>query len=142
MGSPTNAQPPGPGTTCASLHRATASTTDRRSGWAPSVAAAPSGVVTAPSGAYPAPSTSNVRSAVRTTRAVISFLVSVPVLSEQIVVTAPSVSTDGRRRVIALRRAICWTPSASVMVTSAGSPSGTAATANPIDADRSSSTEK
>ena len=43
-------------------------------------------------------------------RTVISFLVSVPVLSEQIVVTEPSVSTAGSLRVIALRRAICCTP--------------------------------
>ena len=39
---------------------------------------------------------------------------------------------------MALRRAICWTPSASVMVTSAGSPSGIAATAKPMVAEISS----
>ncbi len=53
-------------------------------------------------------------------RTVISFLVSVPVLSEQTVVTEPSASTAGSLRVIALRRAICCTPIASVIVTSAG----------------------
>ncbi len=93
-------------------------------------------------GAYPAPATANVRPLVRTVRAVISFFVSVPVLSEQIVVTEPSVSTAGSLRVIARRRAICCTPSASVIVTSAGRPSGTAATAKPIDAEMSSGTVK
>ena len=72
-------------------------------------------------------------------RAVISLRVSVPVLSEQITVTDPSASTAGSLRVIALRRAICCTPSASVTVTTAGRPSGMAATANPIAAEISSS---
>ena len=72
-------------------------------------------------------------------RAVISFWVSVPVLSEQIVVTDPRVSTAAILRVMALRRAICCTPSARVMVTSAGRPSGTAATAKPMAAEISSS---
>ena len=72
-------------------------------------------------------------------RTVISFLVSVPVLSEQTVVTEPSASTAGSLRVMALRRAICCTPIARVIVTSAGSPSGIAATAKPIVAEMSSS---
>ena len=62
---------------------------------------------------------------------VISFLVSVPVLSEQITVTEPSVSTAGRRRMMALRRAMRCTPMASTMVMMAGRPSGIAATAMP-----------
>ena len=77
-----------------------------------------------------------------TVRAVISFFVSVPVLSEQMVVTDPSVSTAGSLRVMARRRAICCTPRARVIVTRAGRPSGTAATAKPIDAETSSGTEK
>ncbi len=75
---------------------------------------------------------------VRTSRTVISFWVSVPVLSEQIVDTEPSVSTAAILRVIARRWAICCTPSASVMVTSAGRPSGIAATAKPMVAEMSS----
>ena len=57
------------------------------------------------------------------------FWVSVPVLSEATTVVLPSVSTAGRCRMIAWRRAIRWTPMASAIVTTAGSPSGTAATA-------------
>ena len=73
--------------------------------------------------------------AVTTVRTVISLVVRVPVLSEQIRVTEPSVSTAGSLRMIAFRRAICWTPSAKVMVTNAGKPSGIAATAKPMEAE-------
>jgi hypothetical protein len=64
--------------------------------------------------------------------------VSVPVLSEQMTVTEPSVSTALSLRVIALRRAMRCTPSASVIVRIAGSPSGMAATAKPMAARNSS----
>ena len=57
-----------------------------------------------------------------------------PVLSEQMTVTAPSVSTAGRRRTIALRRAMRRTPIASATVMIAGSASGIAATAMPTAA--------
>ncbi len=60
--------------------------------------------------------------------------VSVPVLSEQMRATDPSVSTAGRRRTMALRAAMRWTPIASVMVMSAGSPSGIIDTAMPVTA--------
>ena len=60
---------------------------------------------------------------------VILFSVSVPVLSEQMTVTEPSVSTAGSFRISALRFSIFCAPSASAMVTTAGKPSGTAATA-------------
>ncbi len=63
------------------------------------------------------------------TTAVIRFSVSVPVLSLQMTVTAPSVSTAVSLRMSALRRSMRRAPSASAMVTTAGSPSGTAATA-------------
>ena len=66
---------------------------------------------------------------VHTSRTVIWFLVRVPVLSEQITEAQPRVSTAGRRLMMALRRAIRPTPTASTMVTMAGSPSGMAATA-------------
>lgn len=57
-------------------------------------------------------------------RTVISLRVSVPVLSVQITEVAPSVSTAGSLRITALRAAIRCTPIASVMVMTAGSPSG------------------
>ena len=63
-------------------------------------------------------------------RAVILFSVSVPVLSEQITEVEPSVSTAGRRLTIALRRAISRVPIDSRAVTTAGSPVGIAATAS------------
>ncbi len=58
------------------------------------------------------------------------FWVSVPVLSVQITVVLPSVSTTGRRRTTVRRRAIRATPMARVMVTAAGRPSGIAPTAS------------
>ena len=68
--------------------------------------------------------------AVTTTRTVISFFVSVPVLSDAMTLAEPSVSTAARWRTIALRFAMRCTPSESTAVTIAGSPSGTAATAS------------
>jgi hypothetical protein len=67
---------------------------------------------------------------VTTTRTVISFFVSVPVLSEAITFAEPSVSTAARWRTMAFRFAIRCTPSESTVVTTAGKPSGTAATAS------------
>ena len=58
--------------------------------------------------------------------------VSVPVLSVQIVVAEPSVSTAVRRRTSTCFAAMRRTPSASATVTSTASPSGTAATASEI----------
>jgi len=65
---------------------------------------------------------------------IISMSVSVPVLSEQIRDTEPSVSTAGNRRMMALRWAMRCTPMASVIVMSAGSPSGMSDTAMPTTA--------
>jgi hypothetical protein len=65
--------------------------------------------------------------------------VSVPVSSEQMTETDPSVSTAGRRRMMALRAAMRRTPIARVMVSTAGSPSGMAATAMPTTAMKASS---
>ena len=53
----------------------------------------------------------------------------VPVLSAQITLAQPSVSTDANLRSNTWRFSIRWTPIASVIVTMAGSPSGIAATA-------------
>ena len=61
---------------------------------------------------------------------VISLRVSVPVLSEQMVVVEPSVSTAGSLRMTARRAAMRCTPMASAMVTMAGRPSGIAPTAS------------
>ena len=57
-------------------------------------------------------------------------MVNVPVLSEQITVVQPKVSTDGNERTIACLAAIFIVPSAKHVVTTAGNPSGIAATAN------------
>ena len=68
-------------------------------------------------------------SSVTMRQAVISLRVSVPVLSEQITVVAPRVSTAGRRRTMAWRAAMRCTPMARVMVMTAGRLSGTMPTA-------------
>ncbi len=74
--------------------------------------------------------------AVRTATTVISFLVSVPVLSVQITATEPSVSTAGSWRMMALLRAMACTPSASTMVVTEGRPSGMMATATPTHSEK------
>jgi hypothetical protein len=65
-------------------------------------------------------------------RTVISSLVKVPVLSEQMTDTLPSASTAVSRRISAWRCTMRCTPMASEMVTTAGSASGTTATASAI----------
>mmetsp|Transcript_38881 Transcript_38881/g.67262 ORF Transcript_38881/g.67262 Transcript_38881/m.67262 type:complete len:202 (+) Transcript_38881:628-1233(+) len=62
----------------------------------------------------------------------ILFSVSVPVLSEQITLTLPRVSTAGRDFTIALEPAMTLTPMAKVTVMQEGRPSGMAATATPM----------
>ena len=62
-------------------------------------------------------------------RTVISPRVRVPVLSLQMTVVLPSVSTDGIVRTIALRLAMRRTVNASATVMIAGRPEGIAATA-------------
>ena len=57
-------------------------------------------------------------------------VVSVPVLSVQITVAQPRVSTAGNLRTRTCRAAMRCTPTASAIVTTAGSPSGTAAMAS------------
>ena len=68
--------------------------------------------------------------AVTTARTVISFWVSVPVLSLAMTVAEPSVSTAASRRTIALRFAMRCMPSESTTVVTAARPSGTAETAS------------
>ena len=65
-------------------------------------------------------------------RTVISFWVSVPVLSVQMTVVQPSVSTAERRLISALRLAMRCTPMARDSVTVGSSPSGTKATIMPM----------
>lgn len=59
----------------------------------------------------------------------ISFVVRVPVLSEQITVVQPNVQTLGNFRMIAFYFAILLAPNARQVVMTAGNPSGMAATA-------------
>ena len=68
-----------------------------------------------------------------TSTTVISFFVNVPVLSEQITLLLPNVSTAGNLRIMLLFFAIFVTPSDNIIVTIAGNPSGIAATASPTD---------
>ena len=84
--------------------------------------------------------TSTSPEAVTTFSTVISFFVSVPVLSEQMTDADPSVSTEDSFCTIARCRAIRCTPSASTTDSTAGSPSGTAATAS--DTPRSSTVDE
>ena len=72
-------------------------------------------------------------SLLHTRRTRISFCVSVPVLSEQITLAVPRVSTAGSCRIIACFLAIFCTPYASVNVTITVKVSGTAATAKEIE---------
>jgi hypothetical protein len=65
-------------------------------------------------------------------RTVISSFVSVPVLSEQMTETLPSVSIAGRRRTSALRFTIRCAASVSEIVVTAGRASGTTATASAV----------
>ena len=74
-------------------------------------------------------SRSNSRPAAHTRTIVISPEVSVLVLSVHTTVVEPRVSTAGRRRTSACRRAIRRMPTASAIVATAGRASGTAATA-------------
>ena len=83
-----------------------------------------------PSGPYPVPVSSASAPAVTTRRIVISLRVSVPVLSEQMTDADPRVSTDESVFTMAPRWARRCTPSASTTVSTAGNPSGTAATAS------------
>ena len=63
----------------------------------------------------------------------ILFCVRVPVLSEQITLLLPKVSTAGSFLIIVFFLAIFVTPIESIIVTIAGSPSGIAATASPTE---------
>ena len=91
-----------------------------------------------PFGSYPTPSTAySARSpepraspTTHTRVAVIAFVVNVPVLSLQITDVHPNVSTLGNVLTIAFCFAIFLVPSARHVVTTAGSPSGIAATAS------------
>lgn len=90
------------------------------------------------SGSYDFSSTSNIFKSLivdpiyPSLTAHIWFLVNVPVLSEQITVVQPKVSTDGNLLTIAFYAAIFLVPNAKQVVITAGRPSGIAATAKAI----------
>lgn len=84
----------------------------------------------APAFCSPVPVTENDSPPTRTAVTVMRFSVMVPVLSEQMTLAQPRVSTLCSRFTRALRFIIRLTASASAMVTVAGSPSGMAAMAN------------
>lgn len=80
----------------------------------------------APAGAYPTPLTTIARPpGSHKALTVISLRVNVPVLSLQMTVVDPRVSTAERRRMIAPRPAMRCMPTASAIVTATGKPSGT-----------------
>lgn len=87
-----------------------------------------------PSGRYPAPVTAIEFPSTYTCVTVISFLVRVPVLSEQMTLTDHSVSTDGSFLMSASLRTMRLTQRLRAIVTTAGKPSGIAATASATDA--------
>ena len=80
----------------------------------------------------------NLPAGVSTATTIISLRVNVPVLSVQITEIEPIASIAGSRRTMAWRRAMAWAPRASVIVITAGNPSGIAATATPTTAMNSS----
>ena len=81
-----------------------------------------------PVGLYPSPPTSKVSANVANAFTVIWFVVNVPVLSEQITVVEPSVSTAFICRMMARCRAMFRMPRDNVITRMIGSPSGTMAT--------------
>ena len=99
-----------------------------------STSARSSGVdrTTVPPGSYPASLATADPPGSHAVTIVIWFRVSVPVLSVQMNVVDPSVSTLSRLRTSTCRRAICSAPHASDKVTVGSRPSGTSATVTPM----------
>ena len=86
---------------------------------------------TSATGSYPRPSMTARPPGIQTSTTIIWFWVRVPVLSVQMNVVEPSVSTASRCRTRALRAAMRWAPTASDIVTVGSSPQGTTATVTP-----------
>ncbi len=128
VGSPSTVQPSWPWISRASLQSSPARS---RSSSGPGSTTSPP-ERKRPKGSYPAPSTVISPAGVQTRSTVIWFSVRVPVLSVQITVVSPSVSTDESRRTSALRFAIRCVARASDSVTVGSRPSGTSATVTPI----------
>lgn len=82
-------------------------------------------------GSYPIPSRTAVPAGVQTSTMAMRFCVRALVLSVQMYVVAPSVSTASSCRTRALRSAISDAPRANDKVTVGSSPSGTSATLTP-----------
>ncbi len=87
-----------------------------------------------PTASYPVPVKLYSDPSKKISFTVISFLVIVPVLSEQITSTDPKVSTALSFLIRACFLAILCVPIAKEIVTTAGNPSGIAATASATDA--------
>ncbi len=131
VGSPTQRHRPCKASSRASPHSAAARSNGSTSASAPA-SSGRSDSSSVPPGAQPAFVAVRLRVNVRASRAVIWFVVIVPVLSEQITVVAPSVSTDSRCLTSAPRCAILVALIASESVSVGSSPSGTSATITPI----------
>jgi hypothetical protein len=125
MGSPCPTQPPSRWQTRPLEHRAATSAASRIAGRACASAR------TVPTGSYPTPSIAAEPSGVQTSSTDILFSVNVPVLSVQMKVVEPSVSTDSSLRTSACRAALRCAPIASASVTVGSKPSGTRATVTP-----------
>src|SRR3990167_4137194 len=89
-------------------------------------------MINSPFGSYPTQVTSISILSRNILRTLISPLVNVPVLSEQIILVEPRVSTLLNLLTKALRLTIRLVPKARQMVITAGNASGTAATAKAI----------
>ena len=131
VGSPRTVQSPSVSSRAASLHNMAIRAISASTGWSPGLTAA-SPIANDPEGSYPEPLTSTISPSRKRRRTVISFFVRVPVLSVQITVVQPMVSTAGRRLTMAFFRAMRVVPMARAPVTTAGRDSGTAATARLI----------
>mmetsp|Transcript_2323 Transcript_2323/g.8261 ORF Transcript_2323/g.8261 Transcript_2323/m.8261 type:complete len:250 (-) Transcript_2323:145-894(-) len=125
--------------TRASLHRLQTLDSSSRDWFdAASISSPVSASVSTPVGLYVVPDTANSSKealprlwspTTATWQTDIWLVVRVPVLSEQMTVVQPRVSTEGSERTIALFFAIFMVPRARHVVTTAGRPSGIAATA-------------
>ena len=129
VGSPRTAARPSTRSILASLHRAPIRRARARCSSRPGSTRWPP-TRNSPDAAYPLPVISTRRSPSWSARTVISFWVRVPVLSVQITVVEPRVSTAGSRRTRTRMPAMRCIPRARVMVVTASSPSGTAAMAS------------
>ncbi len=133
VGSPITRQPlsSAGGSTLESLAKLMARSSTSRRRRASSLGNVVSPTTKSPTGSYPAPVTSTTVSPVNISLTVISALVRVPVLSVQITLVEPSVSTPISFLIRAFSLAMRCTPMARATDNVAGRPSGTRATITP-----------